>query len=164
MACFLRVSTSEAEMREEAVVAGWPDGRCSKAFCSSRRAAELEGDRFETERLMGDASARFLGRPRSMIAVAPSDSWRRWPWAALRGNCRCGASETPREWPGIIGLGPAEGGVGVTERAGLGEERPSGMEMGTAELGVADTEVGAVDAERRLVFEADMGVYGDARE
>jgi hypothetical protein len=138
-------------------VAGWPDGRCSKAFCSSRRAAELEGDRFETERLMGDASARFLGRPRSMIAVAPSDSWRRWPWAALRGNCRCGASETPREWP-------AEGGVGVTERAGLGEERPSRMEMGTAELGVADTEVGAVDAERRLVFEADMGVYGDARE
>ena len=51
----------------------------------------------------------------------------------------------------------------MTEPAGLGEERPSGMEMGTAELGVVETEVGAVEADRRLVLEADMGVYGEAR-
>lgn len=59
---------------------------------------------------------------------------------------------------------PVEGGVGVTEPAGLGEERPSGMEMGTAELGVVAIDVGAVEAERRLVLDADMGVYGEARE
>jgi chemotaxis methyl-accepting protein methylase len=37
------------------------------------------------------------------------------------------------------------------------------MAIGTAELGVVDTEIGAVDADKRLVLEADMGVYGDAR-
>jgi hypothetical protein len=63
-----------------------------------------------------------------------------------------------------MGPGQAEGGVGVTERASLGEERPSGMEIGMAELGVAAIDVGAVVAERRLVLDADMGVYGDARE
>jgi hypothetical protein len=62
-----------------------------------------------------------------------------------------------------MGLGPADGGVGVTERDGLGEERPSGMEMETAELGVVETEVGAVETDRRLALEPDMGVYGEAR-
>jgi hypothetical protein len=38
------------------------------------------------------------------------------------------------------------------------------MEIGMAELGVAAIDVGAVVAERRLVLDADMGVYGDARE
>ena len=63
-----------------------------------------------------------------------------------------------------MGPGHADGGVGVTERARLGEERPSGMEIGMTELGVAAIDVGPVEAERRLVLEADMGVYGDARE
>jgi len=54
--------------------------------------------------------------------------------------------------------------VGVTEPVGLGEERPSAMESGMAELGVVAIDVGAVEAERRLVLEADMGVYGEARE
>jgi len=54
--------------------------------------------------------------------------------------------------------------VGVTEPAGLGEERPSDMERGIAELGVVAIDVGAVEAERRLVLDADMGVYGEARE
>ena len=57
-----------------------------------------------------------------------------------------------------MGLGAAEGGVGVTERVGLGEERPSWLESG-----VLATEVGAVDTDRRLVVEADMGLYGEAR-
>ena len=60
-------------------------------------------------------------------------------------------------------LGP-EVGVGVTARVGLGEERPSGIMTGNAELGVVEDDVGAVDADRRFVLDADMGVYGDARE
>jgi hypothetical protein len=88
MACLRSVSTSEGGRNVDAVVAGCPEGRCSKAFCSSRRVADVEGDRFEIERLTGDASARFLGRPRSMIEAPPSDSWRRWPWEAPRGNWR----------------------------------------------------------------------------
>jgi hypothetical protein len=56
-----------------------------------------------------------------------------------------------------MGLGAAEGAVGVTERVGLGEERPSWLQMGV------ETEVGAVETDRRLVLDADMGVYGDAR-
>lgn len=35
--------------------------------------------------------------------------------------------------------------------------------MGSAELGVVDVEVGAVEADNRLVEDEDMGVYGDAR-
>jgi hypothetical protein len=147
----------------EAVVARWPEGRCSKAFCSSRRAADADGERLEVVRGMGDPSARFLGRPRSMIEAPPSDSWRRWPCEAPLGYCLCGASETPREWPEAMGDGPAIGGVGVMaparELKGWGEERPSGMEaLGTAELGVFETEVEAVEADRRVVLDADMGV------
>lgn len=41
---------------------------------------------------------------------------------------------------------------------GFGDERPSG-----AELGVLDTEVGAVEAESK-VLDADIGVKGDALE
>jgi hypothetical protein len=37
------------------------------------------------------------------------------------------------------------------------------MEMETAELGVVETEVGAVETDRRLALEPDMGVYGEAR-
>jgi len=47
---------------------------------------------------------------------------------------------------------------------GLGEERPSGMGVGRAEFGEAETEVGAVEAERRALLEADIGVYGEGRE
>ena len=54
--------------------------------------------------------------------------------------------------------------MGVTERAGLGEERPSGIARGLAELGVFAIDVWTVEAERRLVLDADMGVYGEARE
>lgn len=32
------------------------------------------------------------------------------------------------------------------------------MDTGTAELGVVDIDVGAVEADRRLVVDADMGV------
>jgi len=59
---------------DDAVVAGCPEGRCSKAFCSSMMAVVVEGERFEIEYLMGEPSVRFLGRPRSMIEEPPSDS------------------------------------------------------------------------------------------
>lgn len=140
-----------------AEVAGKPEGRCSKAFCSSIVAGS-EGERLDTEGLLGEPSTRFFGLPRSMIEEPPSDSCRRWPWVSLSGKCRWGASDCPREWPEIMGLGAAEGAVGVTEREGLGDERPSWPEMG-----VIETEVDAVEVDRRLVVEADIGVYGEAR-
>jgi hypothetical protein len=55
-----------------------------------------------------------------------------------------------------MGEGPAL--VVVIVVHGLGEERPSG-----AELGVLDTEVGAVEAPLMAVVDADMGVKGEAR-
>jgi hypothetical protein len=73
MACLRRASTSEAGRMDEAEVGGCPEGRCSKAFCSSM-VLELEGEGLATECLMGEPSERFLGRPRSMIDVPPSDS------------------------------------------------------------------------------------------
>jgi hypothetical protein len=64
-----------------------PDGRCSKAFCSSDFSigevdVGFEGERLESECLMGEPSTgvvweRFLGRPRSIIEALDSDSWRR---------------------------------------------------------------------------------------
>ena len=81
------------------------------------------------------------------------------------GYCLCGASETPREWPDIMGDGPTVDGVGVMERTGWGEERPSGIKaLGTAEFGVLETAVEALEADKRLAVDADMGVYGEARE
>ncbi len=81
------------------------------------------------------------------------------------GYCLCGVSEAPREWPEIMEDGPAVAGVGVMERTGWGEERPSGTEaLEAAELGMLETAVKAVEADKRLVLDADMGVYGEARE
>jgi len=80
MACFRRARISDEGRRVDAEVAGMPDGRCSKALCSSETLA-VDGDRldFEGSRFIGEPSGRFLGRPRSMMEDAPSDSWRRWP-------------------------------------------------------------------------------------
>ncbi len=66
-----------------------------------------EGDRLESERLMGEPSDgdRFLGRPRSMIEADDSDSCLRWPFCeGVRANARCdcerliGASDWPLAW------------------------------------------------------------------
>jgi hypothetical protein len=71
MACLRRVSISELARVEDASVARMPWGRDSNAFCS------LEALRLLIVRLMGLPSARFLGRPRSIIDA--SDSPLRWP-------------------------------------------------------------------------------------
>jgi hypothetical protein len=55
-----------------------------------------------------------------------------------------------------IGVAEDAGTRVVVELDGFGEERPS--RGGNAEFGVLDTDVGAVDAESRLVEEADIGV------
>lgn len=69
----------------------------------------------------GEVSERFLGRPRSMMEAAPSDSCRRCEYVCVceRGNERawCGssaggaASERLREWPmdGVLALVGIEG-------------------------------------------------------
>ena len=85
MACLLNVEISAGARSMATCAGGMPVGRCSKAFCSSETwfsgddvvlmvAARLD---FERERLMGLPSPRFLGRPRSMIEEAPSESPRR---------------------------------------------------------------------------------------
>jgi hypothetical protein len=63
MACFLNTSISVSGRQEEASVALIPEGRCSKAFCSSDfsfsvtgEEVGLEGERFDPERLIGDPS------------------------------------------------------------------------------------------------------------
>jgi hypothetical protein len=55
-----------------------------------------------------------------------------------------------------IGVAECAGTRVAVELDGFGEERPS--RGGNAEFGVLDTDVGAVDAERRLLEEADIGV------
>lgn len=53
-------------------------------------------------------------------------------------------------------------GLGETPALhGFGDDRPSGAELGTTELGVLDTEVGAVEVNNE-VLEADIGVNGEA--
>lgn len=44
---------------------------------------------------------------------------------------------------------------------GLGDDRPSGAELGCAERAVPDTDGEAV--ERTLIVDAEFGVYGEAR-
>lgn len=67
------------------------------------------------------------------------------------GPCREVVSDWPLLWPMALGFG--EGPA----LHGFGDERPSG-----AELGVPETEVGAV--ETREVVEADIGVNGEDLE
>lgn len=65
---------------------------------------------------------------------------------------------------GLLGIGTGVVDLGTTlapELHGAGEDRPS--RVGRAEIGVFDMDVGAVDVERRLVEDADIGVYGDGR-
>jgi len=57
-------------------------------------------------------------------------------------------------WRVGLGMGPALDGVALN---GLGEVRPSAEEGGSAERGVVDEDVGAVEAES---VEAECGVYG----
>lgn len=138
-------------MRDEAVTARKPDGSVSKAFCSSADAVRREGLRFM---VMGEPSGRFLGRPRSMIEA--SDSPRRCP---MEWPVRCEVSDWPRVWPMGFVVETALGGPG------LGEDRPSVVDVGWAELGLADSgvfemDVGAVES---ASVEAELGVYGEAR-
>jgi hypothetical protein len=125
----------------------YPGGKVSKAFLSSKLATTVLFAVLATQfPLMGLPSALFFGLPRSMIDA--SDSPRRWP---IVGACRWVVSDCPLLWPIALGFGDGPA------LHGFGDDRPSG-----AELGVLETEVGAV--ETRELVEADIGVKGDDLE